>query len=158
MKLLTPLAATAALLVTNPVPAAETLPAAFQPCISMLRDAERLACFDKVVARIQDGSDQPLPSAENMFGAHSTIAPGEGNREVQREELQEIKGVVTSLRRVDDGMIVLELDNGQAWRQQDSDATLTIETGDAVTVMRASLGTFRIADKRGRSARFKRVR
>ena len=83
---------------------------------------------------------------------------GEGNRDVKREELREIKGVVTSLRRADDGMIVLELDNGQVWRQQDADATLTIETGDAVTVMRASLGTFRIADKRGRSARFKRVR
>jgi hypothetical protein len=55
-------------------------------------------------------------------------------------------------------MIVLGLDNGQTWRQQDSDVSLTIDTGDSVTVIRASLGTFRIADKRGRSARFKRVR
>ncbi len=93
-----------------------------------------------------------------MFGASTGLPAGKGNREVERKELQEIQGVVTSLRRVDDGMIVVELDNGQAWRQQDADATLTIETGDAVTIMRASMGTFRIADKRGRSARFKRVR
>ena len=158
MKSTIPIAAMAALLVPHTVPAAETLPEALKPCISMLRDAERLACFDKAVAQVQNGSDMPLPSAENMFGAHSAIKTGEGNRDVKREELQEIKGVVTSLRRVDDGMIVLELDNGQVWRQQDGDATLTIETGDAVTVMRASLGTFRIADKRGRSSRFKRVR
>ncbi|HEU5135962.1 MAG TPA: hypothetical protein VFU13_12505 [Steroidobacteraceae bacterium] len=158
MKLPTSLAALAALLVANTVPAADALPAALQPCVSMLRDAERLACYDKAVAQIKSGADLPLPSAENMFGAHSAIAPGEGNRDVKREELREIKGVVTSLRRADDGMIVLELDNGQVWRQQDGDATLTIEAGDAVTVMRASLGTFRIADKRGRSSRFKRVR
>ena len=52
----------------------------------------------------------------------------------------------------------MTLDNGQVWRQQDADVTLTIEPGDAVTVVRASMGTFRITDKRGRSARFKRMK
>ena len=55
-------------------------------------------------------------------------------------------------------MIVLELDNGQVWRQQDAEVKLKMATGDPVTVVRASLGTFRIADKTGRFARFKRVR
>ncbi len=77
---------------------------------------------------------------------------------MKARELRQITAVVTSLRRTDDGMIVLELDNGQVWRQQDTDVVLTVNDGDTVTVMRATLGTFRIADKRGRSARFRRVR
>jgi hypothetical protein len=153
------LIATATILATTlPAPAAEELPGHLKTCVTLRRDAERLACYDKAVAQLQNGTDSPPPSAENMFGANTDILAAPGNRDIQREELQEIKGVVTSLRRADDGMIVLGLDNGQTWRQQDSDVSLTIDTGDSVMVMRASLGTFRIADKRGRSARFKRVR
>lgn len=157
MKLLTPIAATAALIFSIPATADE-LPGHLKTCVSLRRDAERLACFDKAIAQLQNGAELPPPSAENMFGANTGITGGEGNRDVARDELREIKGVVTSLRRVDDGMIVVELDNGQTWRQQDSDVSLTIDTGDSVTVSRASLGTFRIVDKRGRSARFRRVR
>ena len=142
----------------NSALAGDTLPEKLQPCVAMLRDAERLACFDKAIAQIQNGTETAAPTAENMFGANSGITPARGEREVKREELREIKGVVTSLRRVDDGMIILEMDNGQVWRQQDSDATLVIDTGDPVTIMRAAMGTFRISDKRGRSARFTRVR
>jgi len=55
-------------------------------------------------------------------------------------------------------MIQLVLDNGQVWRQQDADVKLVIEKGDIVTIARAAMGTFRITDKSGRFARFKRVR
>jgi len=151
------MAAALALALTIPAPADE-LPGHLKTCVSLRRDAERLACFDKAVEQIQNGTETAALSAENMFGASTGLPSEKGNRDVEREELREIRGVVTSLRRVDGGMIVVELDNGQAWRQQDADATLTIETGDAVTIMRASMGTFRISDKRGRSARFKRVR
>jgi hypothetical protein len=158
LKILTLIAVATALLASVPAPAADELPGHLKTCVSLRRDSERLACFDKAVAQLQNATNAPPPSAENMFGANTAITSGQSKGETPREELREIKGVVTSLRRVDDGMIVLELDNGQAWRQQDSDVSLTIDTGDSVTVSRASLGTFRIADKRGRSARFKRVR
>ena len=62
------------------------------------------------------------------------------------------------MSRTVNGLIELRLDNEQVWRQTDADTTLTIETGDSVTISRASLGTFRLTDKRGRSSRFKRVR
>jgi hypothetical protein len=149
-----------ALILTIPVGAAEPLPAHIEACISLRRDSERLACYDKAVAIMQaDGQIAPPPSAENMFGANSENAEkADANAKVKREELQQISGKVTSLRRMDDGMIQLELDNGQVWRQQDADVRLLVETGDKVTVVRASMGTFRIADKTGRFARFRRVR
>jgi hypothetical protein len=138
---------------------AEPIPTAIEACSSLKRDSERLACFDQAVAALKAGKAATSVTAENMFGAtqeSSQAAPD--LREVKREELRQISGIVTSLRRTSDGMIVLELDNGQMWRQQDSDVRLMVATGDTVTIVRASMGTFRIADKSGRFARFKRVR
>jgi hypothetical protein len=140
--------------------AVEPLPEALKPCLSMRRDAERLACYDRAIALIWTGSaSTAAPSAENMFGANSSVdEQGKAAGEPERQELQQISGRVTSLHRAEDGMIVLMLDNDQVWRQQDKDTTLIIDAGDSVTIARASLGTFRITDKRGHSARFKRVR
>jgi len=136
------------------------LPAHIEACASLRKDSERLACYDKAVATILAGkTSTPPPSAENMFGANGEVAgAAPGHQEIKREELKQISGKVTSLRHADDGMIVLELDNGQVWRQQDSGIVLMVNTGDQVTVVRASLGTFRITDKTGRFARFKRLR
>jgi hypothetical protein len=140
--------------------AAQSLPAHLQPCVSLQRDAERLACYDQAVANMLSGDDAAQPvSAENMFGASTGISSAGGEQPaVKREELRQISGIVTSLRHTDDGMIVLELDNGQVWRQQDAEVKLMMATGDSVKVVRASLGTFRIADKTGRFARFRRGR
>jgi hypothetical protein len=139
---------------------AEPLPAPFATCVLMKRDSERLACYDQAVAILQGGSESvAAPSAENMFGANGDIGQvSDAHRGAKREELKQISAQVTSLHRLDDGMIVLELDNGQVWRQQDSDVSLTVGSGDKVTIARATLGTFRITDKRGRAARFRRVR
>jgi hypothetical protein len=143
-----------------PVLAADGLPPLLEPCVSLQRDSERLACYDKAIANILMGDTSAKPvSAENMFGAHADIPRSEAERrEVKREELKQISGKVTSLRHTDDGMIVLELDNGQVWRQQDSDVRLVVATGDTITIVRASLGTFKLTDKTGRFARFRRVR
>jgi len=159
LKVLIPLVAIAALFFPCAAPAADVVPERVKACISMRRDAERLACFDRAVADLEGGTQAPAASPEDMFGANSVInAASAANQPTKREDLKQISGVITSLRHGDDGMIVVDLDNGQSWRQQDREVALMIAAGDTVTVTRASLGTFRIADKRGRSARFKRVR
>src|SRR5688572_26389022 len=158
----TTLGALAAILAGIPVSgttlANEALPAQLEPCVTLSRDSERLACYDRAVASIKSGQTGVPISAENMFGANSGTSQGSARSPgVQREELRQISGTVTSLRRTNDGMILLELDNGQTWRQQDSDVRLLVATGDQVTIVRASMGTFRLTDKSGRFARFKRV-
>lgn len=137
---------------------AAELPQPLKPCVAMRRDSERLACYDRAVAAIEAGAAAPAPSPEDMFGANVDTENSPEESDKKRDELTQISGSVTSTRHADDGMIVVTLDNGQVWRQQDGNGTLTIESGDTVTVVRASLGTFRITDKRGRSARFKRLR
>jgi hypothetical protein len=150
----------AMLLVSSALATGAELPPQFETCAALRRDAERLLCYDKAVAHIRAGvADAPAPSPENMFGAGGGIAPAKTDTpEPERAELRQITAAVTSARRTDDGTLLLSLDNGQAWRQQDGEVTLVIDDGDTVTVQRASFGTFRITDKRGRSARFKRVR
>jgi hypothetical protein len=142
----------------GPSRAADALPSTIESCASLLRDSERLACYDAAVAALKAGTEAGV-TAENMFGATSATSQRNPDlRDVKREELRQISGTVTSLRRADDGMITIELDNGQVWRQQDSDVRMMMVTGDQVTIVRASMGTFRIADKSGRFSRFKRVR
>jgi hypothetical protein len=141
--------------------AGEPLPEQLKPCVSLKRDAERLACYDRAVGLIQSGNTaSAAPSPENMFGASTSIEPArQGADAAGHDELKQISGHVTAMHwTTEDKLVVLTLDNGQVWRQQDLDAHLTIDVGDSVTIARASLGTFRITDKRGHSARFKRVR
>jgi hypothetical protein len=141
--------------------AGNPLPEQLKACVSLKRDPERLACYDRAVGLIQSGSTAAAaPSAENMFGASSSIEPAPRASDASGQgELKQINGRVTALHTTtEDKLIVLTLDSGQVWRQQDLDAHLTIDVGDSVSIARASLGTFRITDKRGHSARFKRVR
>jgi hypothetical protein len=153
------LAATlAGLLLAGQALAAEVLPEPLRTCVAIRNDTERLACFDAAVAHIESGT--AAPSHENMFGASAASrAPVKRDpAEPPKEDLREISGKIVALGRSEGGMTLLTLDNDQVWRQQDADATLTLEIGDSVTITRASLGTFRLTDKRGRSARFRRVR
>ena len=146
-----------AMLILQSATAAEPLPDAIKSCATMRNDTERLACYDRAVAHIESG--EAAPSKENMFGANTALAtPKKPERETQGEDLQQITGKVVAVSHAEGGSVILTLDNGQVWRQQDSDATLVIEIDDSVTISRASLGTFRLTDKRGRSARFRRVR
>lgn len=156
----TRLCASGALCFTATLAAAGTLPPQLEACAALRRDAERLLCYDKAVAQSRSGADTaPAPTAENMFGANSDVLAAKVHQgDVKREEIKQISGIVTSLHRGSDGMIQLGLDNGQTWRQQDADVKLNIAEGDSVTIVRAALGTFRITDKTGRFARFKRTR
>jgi hypothetical protein len=147
------------LLFVTPAQAADVLPEPIRACSALRKDAERLACYDKAVSHIESGTTAPAPSAENMFGASTALVPErKAESENKPQELKEISGTVVSLSHSSDGLITLTLDNEQVWRQTDAETPVTIETGDSVTISRASLGTFRLVDKRGRTSRFKRVR
>jgi hypothetical protein len=140
--------------------AAEAVPEAIRACRSLPRDAERLACYDKAIAHIEAGTTADADvSPENMFGGSPAIAtPLPSQPEKAPEELKQITGKVISVSLTANGLMDLKLDNDQVWRQLEAETALSIQSGDSVTISRASFGTFRLTDKRGRSARFKRVR
>jgi len=142
--------------------AATPLPEPLRTCAGIRNDTERLACYDAAVAHIESGTDTPAPSKENMFGATpASRAPAKkpvDETGESKEDLRQISARIVAVSQPERGTTLVALDNDQVWLQQDAEVFLTLENGDSVTITRASLGTFRLTDKRGRSARFKRVR
>jgi len=140
--------------------AEDSLRSALHACAALVRDAERLACFDGVAERAAtDKSTGSPPTAEDVFGVGERRATRSGREGASaREELQQITAKVIGLRHERDGAVVIELDNGQSWRQIDGSRRLVLRVGDTVTISRAALGSFRLATSENRFARVSRVR
>ena len=142
--------------------ATDPLHPALRDCAVLKASAERLACYDRVVARLAAGAEavSASSSAEQMFGMVDGLPRQEERSEnaTPREQLPSITARVQSLRTLEDRTLLIELDNGQLWRQRSSDVTLALREGDEVTISRAAFGTFRLATPARRFARVSRVR
>lgn len=142
--------------------ASTAIPQPVRVCMTIANDSERLRCFDRTLALISANKpvDASTVSPEHVFGAQSqrdpvarpTSAPAES-----RQDLESITANVRSVSYTSKGALSVELDNGQRWRQSD-DRRISIRSGDAVKITRASLGTFRLVAPNGRYARVERVR
>jgi hypothetical protein len=63
---------------------------------------------------------------------------------------------VAGVHHATDGAVIIDLDNGQRWRQNGS-ADMGLETGDTVTISRAMLGSFWLAPPNGRGSKVSRL-
>lgn len=71
--------------------------------------------------------------------------------------IEQVEATVTDVRESAGKKLIVVLDNGQVWRQQDN-KTLRLENGEAVIVRKASLGSFLLEKESGsRSIRVKLV-
>jgi hypothetical protein len=133
---------------------------ALHACAALAKDSERLACYDRTTERLFSGIpvESKRSSPEEMFGA-GRRPPRDSRAEgqVAPEPLSRITAHVAVLREGKDGSILIELDNGQVWRQSGA-GELLLRAGDHVTISRAALGTFRLATPTGRFAQVRRVR
>ena len=149
-------------------------------CSSIESDAERLACYDDAVGRTQSAQEAgefttvTRQEAEDVqrdaFGFSLPSLPrfnlptfGGGDREdgVQTNEEGEITEVTLPIERIyadSYGKVVIEFENGQRWRQSDSDRVRIsrLRPPTEATIKRASLGSFLIRLNTGE--RFKAVR
>jgi hypothetical protein len=132
-----------------------------QACAGLGNDFERLACYDKAVAQLSGAAlmDTAAKTAtpESMFGMGAAVAGTPAPQLPAREELPSIKAAIAQLHAAADGTQLIELDNGQVWRQESS-KKLLLKTGDVVTISRAALGSFKLAAPDNRFARVKRVK
>jgi hypothetical protein len=132
----------------------ERIPAELRSCVSIERNTERLACFDRGIAALSGAADAIAPSAETSFGLVATAPRADEARGVN-EELKSLRAKVTALKKLN-GDELITLDNGQIWRQL-SGGELLLRVGDEVQITRAALGSFQMKVPSGRTAKVKRV-
>ncbi|HEY7638397.1 MAG TPA: hypothetical protein VH814_01635 [Steroidobacteraceae bacterium] len=140
---------------------ADAVPPALRACTTVKKSSERLACYDQAIARLSSDSeaaaDAPEHSAEATFGASASHRDVSA-QPIEREELASITAHVSALTHDGSGALVIDLDNGQQWRQTGGSSTPLLEVGHEVTITRAALSSFRMSTPSGRPLKVKRVR
>jgi hypothetical protein len=151
------------------VNAADRTTDALLTCANESDDAQRLRCFDAVVANLREApaaqassaaapppaaASQPAasaPTAEQRFGARGDITPDRHDR------IDELTGTVTALGAKPHGELIVTLDNGQVWAEITSGSRVKLKTGDRVKIERGAMGSYTLIAPNGRSSKVSRV-
>lgn len=122
--------------------------------------AERVACYDDFVdSHLPTDSIQAdvVPDARSLFGTSDADAKLLVETSLDIEQISEIEAIVTDVQKTATRKFIVSLDNGQTWRQLDGQR-LSIMSGDAVIVRKASLGSYLLEKQSGsRSIRVTRL-
>lgn len=122
---------TAVLVVASSAVAADNVPPELLACAAVSEASERLACYDHTIQQLSSRDAEPEQSA--------------------------VSARVKALRQDAGGALLIELDNGQQWRQTSGSSAPLLEVGHEVTITRAALGSYRMSTPSGRALKVKRV-
>ncbi|BDX08563.1 hypothetical protein [Planctobacterium marinum] len=140
---------------------AETLAQAMEKCRSVSNSVKRLVCYDQLAQRANNLEDSELaefyanrpvvvasPDArrnavnnevqtapQNSFGLEQQLA------ERKSAEASELRSVVGKIEKNPHGKLIITLQDGQVWRQTDSER-MSLSVGDSIVISRGLLGAF----------------
>jgi hypothetical protein len=106
------------------------------------------------------------PAAPTVLAPAPTPPPARsfGDEQLQRkdraaapEEEQSLHARIERLRTVTASDFIVYLDNGQAWRHQDQTLGAYLRQGEAITISRGALGSYRLTRDAGNSKNWIRV-
>jgi hypothetical protein len=143
---------------------ADVLPDAVRSCVKIAGDTERLACFDREIARLPSAVSKPSSAAaipltpEQKLGLSSSRVQQLESPSSQAAPPTELHAHILSTSLSADGMLNFVLDNAQVWHQTVSKSDLLFRQGDAVTISPGALGSFWLSTDKHHSVRVKRVR
>jgi hypothetical protein len=110
-------------------------------------------------AQISAPVPAPAPTAATRaapsFGEEQ-LSPKD--RPTASEDPQALHARIASLREVEPSTYLVTLDNGQAWRHEDSRLGPYLREGEAITISKGSLGTYRLTRDDGQSRNWIRVK
>jgi hypothetical protein len=98
----------------------------------------------------------PVLTPEQRFGLSPAQAETKVSEVTKSEPLQSLEAKVSGVRDITEGRVLIDLDNGQVWRQVDTDVTVRLQPGDAVAIKRNALGSYWLSSGK-RSWRVKRI-
>ena len=128
-------------------------------CADIADAGERLRCFDAAMARVKSALAAPAPETPSKgfldwfgFSRPQPVTKaeefGKPPPEQTPEELNEIASPVLEFAKTAHGKAVFILENGQVWRQLDSDTTQVLDParGSKMTVRieRGFLGSYNL--------------
>lgn len=133
-------------------------------CRAHAIDKDRLACFDKEIARFDQAEQSQQIVVINREDADAARRGLFGFRipklrvlESELSELSRVDAVVANVKRDRDNRITFTLEDGAKWRQIDDRAvSLRLGSGASVKIERASLGSFFATFEKFGSLRVKR--
>lgn len=122
---------------------ADSITSQIKGCSTIESDSERLSCYDALSQSLEQ-------RAERDFGQEQ--------QRIAEEAPESITATITDIQKAAYGKLLITLDNGQVWRQNDSTRVFW-KSGDSVEVERAMFGSFFMREVEGsRKMRVKRER
>jgi hypothetical protein len=143
---------------------ADGLPESLRSCVKISVDAERLACFDREIARVTSSVSTPKGAAvipltpEQKLGLSPSRVQQLESGSAEPLPPKEVHAHIVSTSSSADGLQSFVLDNAQVWRQTQIKTDFPVHQGDAVTISRGALGSFWMATDPHHSTRVKRIR
>jgi hypothetical protein len=144
----------------------QSLPDSIRRCALMVESASRLACYDKLAAATT-GSDtpallnsSPAPTGEQEFGLEADSVRQLRARAglTQAPKPSQLTARIAVITELPYGRKEFTLDNGQVWRQTESQTTPVMKVGDALTITPGMLGSFWMQTDSRFALRAKRIR
>lgn len=134
-------------------------------CRDIADEAQRLACYDGAVGRLQEAQNTgnlvavdrqqaqemdrdafgfSLPSLSRIFGGGGGGTPGSDSAASTPgfERIDEITMTIASVTHRRNAPSTFRMTNGQVWVQIDDEVARNVREGGTVTVRRASLGSY----------------
>lgn len=119
-------------------------------CRAIADDAERLACFDAAVGRLETAQaseelvvvtrDQVEETRRGLFGLTLPKIRLFGDDEA--DEMKELRATIASFGQSPRGGWVVTLEDGAVWEQSDNTYVGRPKVGEEIVIRRAALGSF----------------
>lgn len=153
----------------------QSLQSQLRVCAAETDAAQRLNCYDRIAATLgptrsqgshSSAASRPPRESDRTQAATAsraaTAAFGVAGSALESRHHattpKQIEAVVTRIATRARGRLVVTLDNGQVWEQNQSSAYFPLKVGDHVRVRAAALGSYRLFAPFGRATRVTRIR
>lgn len=137
-------------------------------CANLAGEAERLACYDEAVGRLQQAEsqgrivavdrDQVATIERDSFGFRlPSIASILRRGQPEQDQIERVETQVVRVVTYINGRHSFVMANGQTWTQIEAQSASNVDEGDTIVIRRAALGSYMLSPQHGRAHRVRRA-